>query len=263
MKTKTGLLLILLTVFLLLINRFVFSPETSFFSRIENENIFSELYQLSVVFMYLSASIFLHTEKELLNEFNIDRTGILLFIGSSLFIWVELNPTYYFIVVLLVIWMVISLINKWSIIKKTAWESVWPTVLYTAIIVATSTTIFLFATSLDPVFYLTDDNVPNVLGVFAINFGLVAPTEEFLFRCILWGYLNNTGTQTRYSFVLQGALFWLLHYKSNAGLGLFISLPMAILLYSFLAQKFKQLTPSIISHSLYNTFLPIIWKFLF
>lgn len=263
MKTKTGLVLILLTVFLLLVNRFVFSPETSFFPRIENENTFSGLHQLSVVFMYLSASVFLHTEKELLNEFNIDRTGILLFIGSSLFIWVELDREYYFIVVLLVIWMVISLINKWSIVKRTAWESTWHVVLYTAIIVIASTTIMLFATSLDSAFFLTDDNIPNVLGVFAINFGLVAPTEEFLFRCILWGYLNCIGMQRRYSFVLQGVLFWLLHYKNNAGLGLFISLPMAIFLYSFLAQKFKQLTPSIISHALYNTFLPIIWKFLF
>jgi membrane protease YdiL (CAAX protease family) len=87
---------------------------------------------------------------------------------------------------------------------------------------------------------------------------LVAPFEEIIWRGVFWGQLRKWNVNENRIIWLQGVLFWLLHgWQIFTPITFFITIPTCTLIFSLLIKHSKQLFPSIVSHTLINTFAPI------
>jgi len=94
---------------------------------------------------------------------------------------------------------------------------------------------------------------------FLLNFSFVAPYEEIIIRCVLWGQLRKWDVDERKAIWVQGLLFWSFHiWQLATPITFLLGIPIAILIYSLLVKYSKQVFPSIISHTLINTLLPIV-----
>lgn len=103
-------------------------------------------------------------------------------------------------------------------------------------------------------------SIPVILIVrnFLYTLTLVAPFEEIIWRGIFWGQLRKWNFSENRIFWLQGILFWLLHgWQMFTPITFFITIPTCTLIFSLLIKHSKQLFPSIVSHTLINTFASI------
>lgn len=265
MKVKIDLAISIAILVLLYSGAYFFS--STFINSLTNEFIYAESQGWAFVLIYLLTFICLSMESDILQEFYIDRVAILIFIGFSILPLLGLASfLQILLIVILIIGIIYRLIIKWHVIRSPGLNWVSTSVFYTLILaIFPATIVILFYVNSSSYFMLHKEfpTVSLILGMFLFNIGLSAAWEEMFFRGLLWGYMNKMGINIKYSFVIQFVLFWLWHYegvKSDASF--FISLPLEIFVQSFLAYKSKQLTPSIISHALYNTIAPILWRLL-
>jgi membrane protease YdiL (CAAX protease family) len=94
---------------------------------------------------------------------------------------------------------------------------------------------------------------------FLYNLTFVAPLEEIIFRGILWGEMRMRQFKEGTIFWSQGLLFLSMHFWAVfTPMTFFITLPVAIIVFSLLVKYSKQTSPSIISHILFNTLGPIL-----
>lgn len=79
--------------------------------------------------------------------------------------------------------------------------------------------------------------------------------EEVLFRGALWAYVRSLGFSERSAFYITAICFWISHYRFLALSTLYvfwISIPILALLLGLMILHSKSLTPSTISHLLFN-----------
>lgn len=79
--------------------------------------------------------------------------------------------------------------------------------------------------------------------------------EEVLFRGALWAYVRSLGLGDQAAFYVQAILFWVSHHKYLSLNNLYffwIALPIISILLGLMTWRSKSLTPSTISHVLFN-----------
>ncbi len=82
--------------------------------------------------------------------------------------------------------------------------------------------------------------------------------QEFMFRGLLLGYLSTLYDDNK-AYLIQGLVFWSFHLGLvfTSPLAFWVHIPLNTLIYSLLAWRSRSLTPSIASHTTYNTFYVI------
>jgi membrane protease YdiL (CAAX protease family) len=78
--------------------------------------------------------------------------------------------------------------------------------------------------------------------------------EEVLFRGALWAYVRSLGLSDQAAFYIQAILFWVSHHETllNNPYFFWITLPIDAVLLGLMIWRSKSLTPSTISHFLFN-----------
>jgi membrane protease YdiL (CAAX protease family) len=79
--------------------------------------------------------------------------------------------------------------------------------------------------------------------------------EEVIFRGALWAYLRGLGFSDRAAFSVQAVLFWISHHRFlllKNPYSFWVSLPIQAVLLGLMVWRSKSLTPSTISHFLFN-----------
>ena len=79
--------------------------------------------------------------------------------------------------------------------------------------------------------------------------------EEMLFRGALWAYVRSLGLSDHVAFFIQAILFWVSHHQFlalNHPYSFWVALPIATILWGLMTWRSKSLTPSTISHFLFN-----------
>lgn len=98
---------------------------------------------------------------------------------------------------------------------------------------------------------------------FLYQLSFVVPFEEVVIRGIFWQFLRNQNFSEKRIFIVQGLLFWGLHFFQIVyPISFFISLPIVIFVESLLTKYSKQLFPSIVFHFLVNVLVPIFVSFI-
>jgi membrane protease YdiL (CAAX protease family) len=101
----------------------------------------------------------------------------------------------------------------------------------------------------------------HILVVPAVQIMNVAVYEEVLFRGFLWGILQRRGWRGTSICLLQAELFWAIYLLDNiayvltaheVSLQLWVGVPIAGLVFSVLAWRARDITSSMIAHSLMN-----------
>jgi len=85
--------------------------------------------------------------------------------------------------------------------------------------------------------------------------------EEFLFRGMIWMCLRDFGLKDGVIVCVQAILFWISHHvflATGAGYGFWVALPLIGVLFGILVWRSRSLTPSTISHLLYNFTLNLL-----
>lgn len=115
------------------------------------------------------------------------------------------------------------------------------------------TPIFLFQLKLKSSLDL-DTFITTFSGTLITNLAVIG-FEEVLFRGALWAYVRSLGLNEQAAFCAQAILFWISHHNyllfSHPYL-FWISIPSLAILLGLIAWHSKSLTPSTISHFLYN-----------
>jgi membrane protease YdiL (CAAX protease family) len=87
------------------------------------------------------------------------------------------------------------------------------------------------------------------------HFTIFTVVEEAYFRGLVFGFLVMDGFNEDFALLVQGILFWSIHYtKLNNGVLVFILLPVFIFSSALMIKKFKTLYATIIMHTLNNVF---------
>ena len=91
------------------------------------------------------------------------------------------------------------------------------------------------------------------IGTLMYNLSFVTVLEEVVFRGLLVGLLVMKGYKEDIAFVIQGILFWIIHYSNSSNTVLFfIALPILTLSTTLIVRKYKMLYLSIMIHTLVN-----------
>lgn len=198
---------------------------------------------------------------ENIEDFNFDRSTIIILVVSGAFL--SYNFFQFTANVILIVMITRLTKRKWSSISQINWKWVVLSLACTALVLIPSTIVSVYI--IKDLSITEYEGIPSMfalIGIFFINICFTAVWEEVFFRGLLWGYLKKMKFKIWQIALVQFFIFWLLHYNGEStNLGFYISLPLEIFIQTFLTYKSKQLAPSIISHALYNTFAPLLWRF--
>ncbi len=87
-----------------------------------------------------------------------------------------------------------------------------------------------------------------------LNLSFVTILEEVIYRGILVGLLTIKGYKENTAFIIQGVLFWAVHYQKNPSTTIFFfAIPIITLILTLIVRKHKTLSLSITAHTLVNT----------
>ena len=103
--------------------------------------------------------------------------------------------------------------------------------------------------------------IPLTLQIFGTTFlDILIPQlagivfEEMLFRGALWAYVRSLGLSDQAAFSIQAILFWISHHATSLTNPYFfwVALPVDAILLGLMTWRSKSLTPSTLSHFLFN-----------
>jgi membrane protease YdiL (CAAX protease family) len=221
--------------------------------------IFENLESWIMTLILLLTLICMLTEN--IEYFNFDKSAIVILILSGILL--SSNFFHFVIVVILIILLTRIAIKKWYSINQTNWNWIVLSIVYTSLVLIPTTIISVYI--IKDLSIVDHKDIPSMfvaVGIFIVHISSTAVWEEVFFRGLLWGYLKKMGLSIKQVALVQFVIFWLLHYDGqSSNLNFYIALPLEIFVQTLLVYKSKQLTPSIISHALYNTFAPILWRF--
>lgn len=92
----------------------------------------------------------------------------------------------------------------------------------------------------------------QVLPAFLLQMTNAAGAEEPFFRGFLWGYLRDAGWQERWIWLLQAGLFLVGHLEPGRPAFNLYQVPLAALLFGWLAWRSRSISTSMIAHGLSN-----------
>lgn len=99
------------------------------------------------------------------------------------------------------------------------------------------------------------------LGILISQLGGIL-FEEVLFRGALWAYVRGLRLSEQAAFAIQAVLFWVSHHETllNNPYFFWVALPIDAILLGLIAWRSKSLTPSTISHFLFNFTTGLLMK---
>jgi hypothetical protein len=127
--------------------------------------------------------------------------------------------------------------------------------------VVTIVIIALLLFVLNPVRESLPPNLSTViLNTFFYQVSFVTVIEEACFRGLLFSFLLMNGYQEDRALLIQGILFWGVHYQkiSASPAVFFVAVPILTLSTSLIIKKYKMLYLSVIVHTLVNILGPIL-----
>lgn len=210
---------------------------------------------------YFLVTIILFVEKDHLEEFHIDRFSIILLLVFGSILHRRILAPHEMIFVIL-LWGV-SGVLLFFLMKN--WKRLTHNNFIELVTAALITIVLVFLMN-----YIDNSLIsgPTVGGErstlyrfgrqFIYNLSFVAPPEEFLFRGLFWGTLVRLGLSEKKAIIIQGIVFWLLHFQTGNAFRFFLLIPTATILYSILIVKYKRLFPAIMAHAFSNAILPIV-----
>lgn len=226
----------------------------------------SQYHYLIIIFSYLVVIATLLLEKNDLNFYNFDRPSLLLLVFVGLIrinLRVPNEALYKAIVGVLGLALFIIVIVKWKKIPKTSIRWVILGVLSCAFAIPIA-----FVESAQVEKYIISSGLYEekffsyMIQNLLFNLSFVAPFEEITVRGVLWGQLRKWQLGENKIFWVQGIFFWLLHFgQISYPTTFFITLLVSILIFSLLVRYSRQIFPSIVSHTLLNTSIPILVMF--
>lgn len=216
---------------------------------------------------YFSILIVLLVERDNLELFNVDRLTLLI-LSLVGFVRVRLHfpgEEYYrdFSIGLGIALLGVCVLN-WNKIPKTNMHWALIGIMSCALFVPLA---FIESTQteryLDSNILYSSNFLIYALRNFLYNVTFVSPFEEVLIRGIFWGQLRKWKLVDSKIFWLQGLLFWLLHFgQILTPITFFITIPILTMVFSILVKYSNQVFPSMISHTVSNTLVPILVYFI-
>ena len=208
------------------------------------------------ILLYSCIALLLWGDREHLDQYNLDRTSILLIILGGVnrtLLNVPYAIIYRSIIIILAIAILFLSLRSWKYLLRTNWRWAGIGLISSLVVIPIS-----FIESLQPEFYSNLQISPSLSMVlsrriiFELSFG--ALVEEMLFRGVLWGYLRGLNWKENKIFWTQGILFWIVHlHQITNPVTFFITVPISTIVFSLLARYSKQVLPSIIAHTVINT----------
>ncbi len=220
----------------------------------------NHLRYIIVILMYITVFVIVWQQIDQSHIYNLDRSTIWLIVFTGLFrSRLDLpNEIYYQVVIVgLTTLIFIGLIKFRKKIQKTDWRWVGIGLVFCVVIIPISIVEMAY-----PERYVNVRTDPS-LGIALIRrvlngLSFVSLIEEVIFRSLLWGTLRGLDIKESKIILAQGLIFWFLHLPDLLyPISFFITLPLGILIYSFLVSKSKQVFPSIILHTVLNAAGPL------
>ena len=209
------------------------------------------------ILLYLGIGILLLIERNNLEDFNIDHFALILLILSSFFrSKLGIENEYVFLLFYKVIGSIILFLYIFNFrnIQKINVYWIIISVIFTIIIALLLSVVDKTFKSLNsfPYSILTLSR-EFVWAMFAV------PIEEFVFRGFIWGYLIKTGIGLKKAMWIQIIMFWFAHILEIGNILFFIiTLPLLTYFLSLLRKFSKNLSPSILSHLLFNIIYRVV-----
>ena len=216
-----------------------------------------------IISVYVCVIFTLILNRESLALYSIDKLSLLILVlagGTRVYLHTPNEVLYKNIVLVLSLILFCIAATNWSKIPNTKMNWVFLGVFSCILVIPLA---FVESFQLDK-YSLSNTLYKDHFFVYAIrnflyNLAFVAPIEEILLRSILWGEMRKKQFGEEKIFWIQGLLFWSMHFwKILTPITFFITLPAGILMNSLLAKYSKQISPSIISHLLFNTLTPML-----
>lgn len=243
-------------------------PLLSWLSGINNPD-YSQYQYLFVIATFSCVVVTIFLNHDNIEMFNLDKFSILVLVLSGIFrinVVTLHEETYKFIIVILDICLFLLFIINREKFPKSSFLWAMIAIILSLIVVMPlaffeSFQIEKYATS--NVIYKNEQRfLGYVIKNLLYNLSFVSVYEEIAVRGLLWGQLCKMKFSDNRVFIIQGVLFWLLHFSYiGTAITFFLTLPLVILGESVLVKFSKQLFPSILFHLLVNLLIPIIVSF--
>jgi membrane protease YdiL (CAAX protease family) len=211
------------------------------------------------IFSYLALTVIISLEIKNLHEFHIDHISLWLFVFSC-FIRSRLGISnelfYQLLFIVFGVTIIFKTAKNYSSIPRTTKKAAFAGLILACLVLVISTLAEFFQVRnwLNSN-YLTSLGL-NLLRQSVFQLSFVVLIEEFVFRGFLAGYLIKLGLQEKNAFLIQGLLYWVMHYtRFSDPITFFITLPVLAWSTSFIVYRYKQLTPALIIHMAVNIFI--------
>ncbi len=215
-----------------------------YFGRLQ-ENTLSIFYGYSLILV----AIVIYLNRENVKQLNIDKWFVFLFLGGALAFKWDTNWLLETLTLLSSLGLLIFYIkgcfnfdreerNRWKIIS-----------IITALSILTLMLVISFAGAIKPQW---------IVYWFLLYLPLVI-VEEFLFRGLLWMFLENQNLSNKSIIALQALFFWFNHVNAhNDVLFFWVIIPIISIFLGVLVWRSNSITPSILFHVLFNIFFGLI-----
>ncbi len=250
-KISTAILLFLLLV--RLVDQYL--PVWIFGSNIPNWYAY---WYVGIVYILTVAIIWLNRHR--LADLNIDRPFVILLILGGFLDLFFLTPDIGILAAITAAFVFWAYRNNHFVLKNTVEYPAETAFLVSSSLLLAVLPVILFNGAFDKPFSFQAIIASALQAQLAL-----AVVEEVIFRGALWAYLRHLGLKESTAFLLQAFLFWIAHSKYlfvEYPFSFWVTLPLASLLFGFMAWRSKSLTPGTIAHFLYNFTSVLIKKLL-
>lgn len=213
---------------------------------------------------YVCLAILIWVEIEHLESYHLDRFSLLFLVVFGPFLRIKSygsdNTIYSIIILVACVVIAFRLVRNWSKIPKTnlKWSNRGAFLFGLALI------LLIALGTLEPDLYSRADPstyrpIFDVTSRIFYNLSAVSTIEEIMFRGFLWGYLLQLGWSEKKAMWTQAILFLLGHF-TQIGLPItfFITIPIAIFIFSQVVWRTRQVFWAIIFHTINNVVVPVL-----
>lgn len=202
-------------------------------------------------------SIVILANRDRLQDLNIDKPFVLIFIYSGILLsWIHFFPNGWLIgiSVLTILFYFIKGEIVFEPLNRSARQ------ISSLIIIV----FFIYICSFGDYFFGTQ-NMDNAISLFFSYLFSTAIYEEMIYRGLLWMFLKDKGWGDFKIIIIQAILFWLSHISTVLvdPSQFFIVVPILSLILGYIVMRTKSLTPSTIFHVLYNFMVVLLGGFRF
>jgi len=218
------------------------------------------IYELIVYILIFTLIIINHSE---LPAYNIDKSSLILIILFSSLLRFEISNEKYWGYYSTIFWgislgLLVILILKWPQLPSVKLK--W--ILLSALLGFGIPLIYLL------IQLINREQSVSLISIF-INFvintfffmGHASIQEEILFRGFLWGYMQNKGISDKKTWLFTSFIFIVAHYYSliyrNTTISGLIIFLIICLVYGWLVWCSRSVSPSMVSHSIFNSIIEV------